>query len=68
MTVSEKIKELRKALGLNQKQLAEKAGLSAPVISYYESNQRLPDFVSLHRLCKALNTNPNVLLELVAEE
>lgn len=42
MDVSNKIREARKAAGLTQKGLAEKAGLATITIQQYESNKRQP--------------------------
>lgn len=38
----ERLKELRKAKGITQKQLAEKLGVSLPSVIHYENGQRFP--------------------------
>ena len=37
-----RIKELRKKVGLSQAQLANKIGISNQIISFYENNKREP--------------------------
>ena len=48
------LKKRRKALGLNQTQLAKKAGVSQNTISGYETGERFPNRNILERLAKAL--------------
>ena len=40
---SEKLIELREKRKLSKKELAEKLGISAASVGYYESGERLPD-------------------------
>ena len=37
-----RLKELRKSAGLTQKQLADRLGITASVVSYYELSERTP--------------------------
>lgn len=55
------IKELRKASGLTQKQLAEKVGLSEQAIRMYELGKREPSSVVIERIGKALDVAPESL-------
>lgn len=48
--IGEKLKELRKASGLTQAQLAEEVGLSKSAIIQYENNVRRPNFEALAKL------------------
>ena len=49
------IKRLRKALGLSQMQLADKAGLSTSLIASIETGKKFPSSSSLSKLCRAFN-------------
>lgn len=62
MTVSKRIKKLRKERNLSQAMLAEKAGLKPPAISQYESGARSPNFESLVKLSNALGVPSDYLL------
>lgn len=53
MTPGELLHHVRTAKGLSQRQLAERAGTSQPVISAYEHGRRDPTFGTLHRLLAA---------------
>ena len=61
--IGKRVKGLRNALGLTQKQLAQKVGISQPSIANIEGGRteelRGP---TLAGLCKALNTNQDYLL------
>lgn len=52
--LGDRIKQARKASGLSQRDLADKAGVSAMAISKYESNQSTPSSGVLLGLAKAL--------------
>ena len=49
--------------GLSKKDLANKAGLSAALLTYYEAGERQPSVQSLAALSKALSVSPALLLE-----
>ncbi|MBQ9251877.1 MAG: LexA family transcriptional regulator [Clostridia bacterium] len=51
---ADRIKEARKAAGLNQQQLAEALGLSRNTVAGWETGHSRPDLDSLPALCKAL--------------
>ena len=58
----EKIKELRKARGMNQDQLAELASLNRVTIAKYESGRVEPGAQSLARIADALEVSADTLL------
>ena len=57
-----RIGELRKAAGLTQEQLAEKADISYDTITSIEHGQQFATLGNLHRLAKALKVHPMELL------
>ncbi len=64
------IKEKRNELGLTQKELAERLGVSDKSISKWENGKCLPDFSIFNDLCKELKISINELLagEVITEE
>ena len=58
---TEKIKEHRGLLGLSQKELAEKAGLSHRTLTYYEAGKGFPRSAQLYKWAKALGVSPEYL-------
>ena len=58
----EKIRELRKARGLNQDQLAELASLNRVTIAKYELGRIEPGAQALARIADALEVSTDVLL------
>jgi transcriptional regulator with XRE-family HTH domain len=65
---ADRLKRTRERQRLNQKQLAERSGLTPAAISQLESGQREPTFSTIVRLAKALGTSPNDLMGLEDEE
>lgn len=55
MTVAERIKAARKSLGITQKTLGERLGVTQATIQQYESGKRKPKTETLIRIAKALN-------------
>lgn len=55
MTTGEKIRELRKAQGLTQEELAQKIGIKRGTLAQYETGKRSPKRETLERFAKALN-------------
>ena len=51
-TMGERIKELRKASGMTQTELAEKMGVTKGTVSTWETNSRTPSFNTLNQLCE----------------
>ena len=56
------IAESRKQLGLTQKDLAEKLGISDKTISKWETGHGMPDVSVIPELCEILSVNSNELL------
>lgn len=56
------VKTLREQLEWNADKLAEKANVSVQTISELETGKRNIRIKTLHKLCTALSTNPNVIL------
>lgn len=57
------LRRRRKAAGLTQQDLAEKAGLHRTYISLVERGLRIPTLDAVFRLGTALNVLPSVLLQ-----
>ncbi|MCD7817668.1 MAG: helix-turn-helix domain-containing protein [Lachnospiraceae bacterium] len=57
----DKVRDHRGQLGLNQKQLAEKAGIGFRTIVTYESGERFPQAAQLYKLAKALGVSTEYL-------
>lgn len=55
--IGEKIRNMRKAAGMKQDELAAGAGLSQPFLSQVETNKKKPSLDNLGSLAKALNTS-----------
>lgn len=53
--IGNRIKDIRKNLGLTQKELANKTGLTRESIGNYERGDRTPDINSIIKISKALN-------------
>lgn len=60
--LAERLKALRLTIGLSQKQVSERIGVTASMISAYENGIRQPSYEVLARLSKLLKTTPNFLL------
>ena len=58
----EKIREIRKARGLNQDQLAELASLNRVTVAKYESGRVEPGAQALSRIADSLEISTDVLL------
>lgn len=62
--IGERIKRCRLALGMNKAQLASKAGLTRPSITYYENRNTKPTLQSLRKLADALGVSVDYLIGL----
>lgn len=62
MSISERILNRRKELGLTQSELAKRAGLHPPAISQYESGNRNPSYEAIIKLSSALNVSTEYLM------
>ncbi|MBE0556317.1 MAG: helix-turn-helix transcriptional regulator [Proteobacteria bacterium] len=57
-----RLKMARQKRGLNQSELAERAGLQASAIGHFEKNRRKPSFANVRSLAKALSVSSDYLL------
>lgn len=62
MTLGERIVSIRKEKKLSQKALAEKMGISATRLNYWEKDKREPDVQMINMLCAALGVDGDTLL------
>lgn len=60
--MGDKLKEVRKAAGLSQMQLAEAVGCHQKDISRYESGQREPGALMLKKMAQALGCSMDALV------
>src|ERR1700730_2085399 len=58
----ERLRSARDKRGLNQSELAKRAGLQASAISHFETGARKPSFDNLKRLADALEVTTDYLL------
>ena len=56
--IGEKIRKVRKAAHLTQKELAKLSGIAEITIRKYENNERNPKKEQIEKIAKALNMNP----------
>lgn len=63
----ERLRTARRMRGMEQAQLAAKAGLPAASISHFEKGNRKPSFDNLRRLARALDVSTDFLLGTVDE-
>lgn len=74
MSPGELLRRVRLEKGLTQRELADRAGTSQPVVSAYEHDRRDPTFCTLHRLLAAagaqlqLETRPQPALPRAVDE
>ena len=61
MTIGDRIKARRKALGMSQDELSELTGANRVTISQYENGKFLPSVPALQRIADALGTTPGAL-------
>ena len=66
--IGERLKELRLKKGLTQRVVAENMGVSKPIMSQYESGQRLPSIPKLIRLADYFNVSLDYLCGRTEEE
>ena len=60
--MEEKLKELRKEMGLSQEKVAKALNLSRTTYASYEQGTREPNIEMIIKLCKFFNITPNYLL------
>ena len=59
--MNERIKQLRKTLGLTQQEFAERIGVKRNTIAQYETGRNEPIGSVLNLICKEYNVNPDWL-------
>lgn len=59
--MNERIKELRKSLGLTQLEFSEQVGVKANTIGNYEIGLRTPSYAVIRAICREFNVNENWL-------
>lgn len=60
---AEKLKNLRTAHKMSQKELAERIGIAKSVISFYESGERFPSYDVLIKISRIFNVTTDFLLD-----
>ncbi|MBQ9347899.1 MAG: helix-turn-helix transcriptional regulator [Oscillibacter sp.] len=60
--IGRKLRELRQASGLTQKQVADRIGVTASVVSAYENDIRSPSYSTLVKLVAFYNVSADYLL------
>lgn len=60
----DQLKELRKATGFSQVELAEKLNVSKQSVSNWENNNIMPSIDMLRRICEVFSCSADYLLEL----
>lgn len=63
LTLGDNIKNYRNKIHLRQKELAEKAGISANYLSLIESGKRYPSLSIIGKISEILGTTPAKLLD-----
>ncbi len=56
-TIGERLRFLRKRLGLSQKEMAQKLGISRVALARYENNKRYPDTAILAKIAQILGVS-----------
>ena len=51
------LKDARRSKGLTQKQLAKLLGVSQPILSQYETGQRVPNLIVSRKIAEALEVS-----------
>jgi len=64
MTLGERIKAKRESLGMTQRDVAKTMDLDSSDISRYETDRNAPELDTFIRLCRALKTTPDELLQI----
>ena len=63
MTIGERIREVRTAKGMTQKQVADACGMADSAIRKYESGQITPKYATLQRIAAALSVPVDSLID-----
>lgn len=62
LTFGDKLRAVREARGLSQKELSERIGVTPNYVSNYERNINVPNIQTLEWICKALGVSATDLL------
>ena len=68
MTISDKIKEIRKNNNLTQDEFADKLMISRVTVSKWENNQASPDLDNIRIICEVFHVTPNDLFEIYGDD
>lgn len=60
-----KLQELRKEIGLTQRELGEKLGFSNQTVSFWESGKREPDLNAMRKIAQFFDVSADYLLGLI---
>lgn len=60
----ERIRNLRKQLGISQEQLGERLGVTKSMVSSYETSMRMPSYTVLVKIAKLFHVSTDYLLGL----
>jgi transcriptional regulator with XRE-family HTH domain len=63
ITLSEKLKSLGISLGFSNAEAAKRCGLDRRRYGHYVTGRSRPNYETLLKLCDALGTSPNLLLD-----
>lgn len=55
--MNERIKQLRAALGMNQRDFSQKAKIGHSTLAMFETGQRVPKDIHIAQICQAFNVN-----------
>ncbi|MGB9561960.1 MAG: helix-turn-helix domain-containing protein [bacterium] len=61
-TLGERVKRLREAMGLTQRELAKRIGTSSGLISFIERDKNKPSYEVIRRLSEVLGTSTDYLI------
>ena len=57
-----RIKELREAAGMSQRELGERIGISGPTVAMWESGENRPSLTNLEKLADVLGVSIDAIL------
>lgn len=57
-----RIKELREAAGMSQRELGERIGISGPAVAMWESGENRPSLTNLEKLADVLGVSIDTIL------
>lgn len=57
-----RIKQLREAAGLSQRELGERIGISGPAVAMWESGENRPSLTNLEKLADVLGVSIDAIL------